>query len=505
VTFEFINTNGHIPDDVPTDKEQRDLNVPPHSEDAEQAVLGSVLKHPPSIRQIVDLVEAADFYNKRHQAIWAAMKAIADDDLPIDYHLLGDRLHTLGTYDVAGGLLYLSEINLATPSAAYIAHYAKIVVRQSMMRRLITLAQRLAEAAWKDDKEPEAIITEMERRLERLTARAVEDDGLSMADLMDAWCKRLGEEIDAFARWEPSRGEYVAGWRTGLRGLDNVLLGLKAGDLIYLAARTSVGKSILAEQIALAVANAKGLVYYASLEMSGFKLMDRAITMLTGIPRHELQRGNLSLKQRDMVDAAVGQVRELPIYWDISSRTVEQIHHRAERWAEQMQQPLALIVVDYVQLLRDQVSQRSNRYENVSMASHNLKDMAIKLDCTVLAPAQVSRQVLNRKSKMPDLSDLRESGDLEQDADLVLGLDRADYHDRDAQDRAAFLAILKARDLAGDRGRGVLVELEWWAEREHYTDPTMPNNVVKFRPTMLNDDIEAAKSDAPNGDAPLPW
>jgi replicative DNA helicase len=508
-----VTTNGHVAVDDLADAGGRSLEQPPHDDDAERAVFGSILKNPASVRQIIDLVEARDFYTTRHQAIWKAVVALEEAGKPIDYHLLGDQLHQHGTYESSGGLLYLADINLATPTAAFIVHYARIVVRTAMHRRIISLSQGLAEAAWRDDKDPAALMEEMVRRMTKLTARAAEEDGMDWTAAGDNVMATLVEEREAFKQHDPSRGEYMAGWKTGLLDLDKVLLGMKAGDLIYLAARTSVGKSILAQQIAMNVANHNGPVYFASLEMSQSKLIHRAITMGTGVPRHELVRGNLSDTEYTAVQEFIEKKRRLPLRWDTTSRTVDQIRRRATRWQDEIGKPIALIVVDYVQLLRDQQSQRSNRYENVSLASHNLKDLAEALHCTVFAPAQVSREVLKRTSKMPDLSDLRESGDLEQDADVVLGLDRADYHARDGDDHTAQLAVLKARDLAADRGRGTLVHMAWLATYERYADLALPpDNVVPFRPPQqfLHDDLEAmlpeAETEAATEDPlGLPW
>jgi len=498
--------------------DHEDRSTPPHSDQAEQAVLGSILKNPYAVREVVDIIEPRDFYSGRHQAIWKAVQALEADDTPVDYHLLADKLHQQGTYDAAGGLMYLSEIGLSTPTSAFIAHYARIVLRASLMRRLISLSQGLAEAAWLDRKTPEELMVEMEKRMAKLNLRAIEDEGVPIDQATDVVMQSLVEQRQAYAEHDHSKGQYMAGYKSGLVDLDDTLLGFKPGDLIYLAARTSVGKSVLAQQIAMHVANHQGAVYYASLEMSVAKLMHRAITMATGIPRHELARGNISDADYIAVQRFADRHRQLKMRWDTTSRTVEQIQRRAARWADQIGEPLALVIVDYVQLLRDQASVRSNRYENVSLASHNLKDMAEKLGCTVFAPAQVSREVLKRKSKMPDLSDLRESGDLEQDADIVLALDRDDYHDHTVADHRATLGVLKARDLANDRGRGTMINLIWLPQYERYgnldkqTPGQPPNNVVPLRPRpILHDDLQAQLTDGPgdDGEPPddggLPW
>lgn len=485
--------------------EDRDTSLPPHSTHAEEAIFGSILKNPLSVRQIIDGVDERDFYLPKHRAIWKAVAKLEADGTPIDYTTLGDMLERQGNYAVSGGMLYLSEINLATPTAMLIAYYAKIVVRKAILRRIISQNQFMTEAAWRDDKDPEDLIEEMGKRLAKLSARATEDVGEDVASIAARSKAHLLEERDRF-RAHQGKDEYMVGWKTGLVGLDRVLLGMKPGDLIYLAARTSVGKSILAQQIAMNVANHGGAVYFVSLEMSKEKLMHRAVTMRTGILRHEMERGNVTDADLARASEAHDVIGSLTMRFDTTARTVETIRRRVIRWRDEIGQAPALIIVDYVQLLRDQAGPRANRYENVSAASHALKEMAEALGTTVLAPAQVSRQVMNRTSKMPDLSDLRESGDLEQDCDLALGLDRANYHDRNTDDLTATLAVLKARDLAAGRGRGTHIPLAWLPTHERYGDLATDNgNVVPFRQRnqILPDDIPPTPPTDDQGDLPF--
>jgi replicative DNA helicase len=494
----MVTTNGHY-----AGIEDRDLSLPPHALDAEEAVIGSLLKNPRAISLVADEIEPRDFYDKRHQLIWKAMLAQEADGEPIDYHLVAERLRKHGDYDQAGGMLRLSEITLATPSAAHIVYYAKIVCTYADYRRLISLSQGLAEGAWRGAKTPQALMDEMQRRMAKLSARTSEG-GAAMSVAMTEALAHMDRERDRYRAHDFSKGDYMSGWKTGIPTLDAVLLGMKPGDLIYLAARTSVGKSILAQQIAMNVANHGGGVLYASLEMSYIKLTWRAITMTTGVLRHELVRGNVTDEERDRVHQAGERMAKLPLYWETAARTVESIRRRAQRWSDEINMPLALVVVDYVQLLRDQAGPRANRYENVSAASHALKEMAEAMQCTVLAPAQVSRAVTNRASKMPDLSDLRESGDLEQDCDLALGLDRQDYWDRSTNDHTATLAVLKARDLAAGRGRGTLIPLVWLAEYEQYGEAH--DNVIPFRRSAtLPDDLPPTTTPPADDHGELPF
>lgn len=490
-----VNFNGRVVDD--DGRDERDLNVPPSAVDAEGAVLGSVLKNPRCISLVADMLTPRDFYDKRNGLVWAAMLALEADGKPIDYHLLGDKLRQQQTYDKSGGLMYLSEISLSTPTSAFVKHYAEIVGKNAAYRQLISDSQSLAEAAWKGDKTPESLMDTMQRRLAKLAARAAADEGgATMSTALEEALAHIERERESFREFGPT---YVSGLKTGLRGLDEVLLGMKPGDLIYLAARTSVGKSILAQQIALNVANHGGAVVYASLEMSYLKLTWRALTMTTGVMRHEMTRGNVSNSEWADVQEARTRMQALPLFWETSARTVEAIRRRVQRYSDEIDQPVALVVVDYVQLLRDSAGPRANRYENVSAASHALKEMAESMGCTVLSPAQVSRAVTNRSSKMPDLSDLRESGDLEQDCDVALGLDRADYYDRNATDHSAVLAVLKARDLAAGRGRGTQIPLGWSPKYERYADLER-DNVIPFRRAVLPDDAPLDATPADGGE-----
>src|SRR5216683_3148333 len=216
--------------------EERDLSLPPHSIQAEEAVLGSVLKNPSSIVRVSDFLRPEDFYQQRNRHVFRAMLGLFTDGIPIDYHSTGDRLHQQGTYETAGGLLYLSELNLATPSAAHIEHYGRIVERTSIMRQLIAKAQTIAEIAYRDNLAPEVALEKAEQLIYGIAEKRVTRDFRSLEDVLTEYM----EQIEALQDGEATR----YGIPTGYMDLDKLLGGFQRTDLIILAARTSVGKAL---------------------------------------------------------------------------------------------------------------------------------------------------------------------------------------------------------------------------------------------------------------------
>src|SRR5438067_4575025 len=216
--------------------EERDLSLPPHSLQAEEAVLGSILKNPPSIVQVSDFLKPEDFYSQRNKHVFRAMLALFVDGVPIDYHSSADRLQQQGTYEASGGLLYLSELNLATPSAAYIEHYGRIVERTSIMRQLIAKAQTIAEIAYRDNLDPDTALEKAEQLILSIAEKRVTRDFRSLEDVLTDYM----EQIEALQEGEATR----YGIPTGYMDLDKLLGGFQRTDLIILAARTSVGKAL---------------------------------------------------------------------------------------------------------------------------------------------------------------------------------------------------------------------------------------------------------------------
>ncbi|MDQ3811651.1 MAG: AAA family ATPase, partial [Chloroflexota bacterium] len=256
--------------------EERDLSLPPHSLQAEEAVLGSVLKSPGSLVRVADFLKAEDFYAQRNRHVFRAMLSLFGDGQPIDYHSIGDRLAQLGLYEAAGGLLYLSELSLATPTAAHIEHYGRIVERTSIMRQLIAKAQTIAEIAYRDNLDPDTALEKAEQLILSVAEKRVTRDFRSLEDVLTDYM----EQIEALAEGEATR----YGIPTGFIDLDKLLGGFQRTDLIILAARTSVGKTSFALNLAVnAAVKHNATVAIFSLEMSAEQLASRLLSMESGV------------------------------------------------------------------------------------------------------------------------------------------------------------------------------------------------------------------------------
>ena len=437
------NPNGHV---RPAEEEAAGaLMAPPHSSQAEEAVLGSILKHGLAIADVAATLRPEHFYEPRYRAVYTAMYALFDRGGEIDYHTLAEELVRQGSYDHVGGLLFLSELNLATPTAAHVVYYAQIVVEHATRRRYIGAAQQVAELAWDVRRDLETV----RQRSEALVLGAASDMvGRKAAFRPEEWT------ADLLAFLGQSRAGGLAGVSTGLRDLDTMTLGLSKGWLYLLGARTGTGKSALAGQVALHVGEHHGPVVFVSMELNEVDLAVRLVSLLTSIPKERLVTGALASGQTQQVLAAVERLEHSRLHLvygaGFTSGDVRALTLQVQ--AAEGCQP-ALVVVDYLQLLRDEEGDGRSRERNVSAAARALKALAQELQVPVLALAQFNRNLDGRGDKRPTITDLRDSGDLENTADSVIGLYRDEMHHQDTPDKGlAELSVLKKRQLGDDVG-----------------------------------------------------
>jgi replicative DNA helicase len=440
---------------IPLDDDEDSLQTPPHSRQAEEAVLGSVLKRGLAMADVLPFLKPHHFYEARHQHIFAAMAALFERAAAIDYHTIAEELTHRGTYESAGGLLYLSELNLATPSAAHIEHYARIVLEHAVRRRYISAGQQVAELAWNQRKDLDTV----RQRAEALVLGASSDTLSRRAVLPPSeWTEHLIEYLGQ------ARTGGLAGVSTGLRDLDTMTLGLSPG-LYLLAAATGTGKTAIAGQIALHVAERHGPVVFVSMELTDVDLAVRLVSVITNIKKEQLVLGNLSPDQGACVMAAIERLSRsrLHIVFGSGYTSSDVRAYALQVQATEGTKP-ALIVVDYVQLLRDEEGDGRMRERNVSAAARGLKDVSGELGVPVLALVQLNRNRATRPDKRPQLADLRESGDLENTADSVLGLyrDEMDHPGSDDNKGLAELSVLKKRQLGEEVG--TMRRLVWVGE-----------------------------------------
>jgi len=447
-----VATNGHV--HLVQVDEPAAPEAPPHSLQAEEAVLGAVLKQPLALADVVTFLEPGHFYSPPYRYVYAAMVALFERGAAIDYHTVADELQRQGSYEAAGGLLQLAELNVATPTAAHLVFYAHIVADHALRRRVIGAAQHVAELAWDVRQDVETV----RQRSEALILGAATDTLTGQVVLAPAeWTGHL------MAYLERSRTGGLAGVSTGLRDVDSMTLGLSPG-LYLVAASTGTGKTALAGQIALHVAEQHGPVVFVSMELSAVDLGVRLVSVLTNIPKDHLVVGRLTDEQQGEVHAAVERLEKSQLYIVAGSgyTTGDVRAHLLRAQAATGSKP-ALLVVDYVQLLADEEGDGRSRERNVSAAAKALKTLAGELGVPVLALVQLNRNRAGRADKRPTLTDLRESGDLENTADSVLGLYRDEMDHPESTERGlAELSVLKKRQLGDDVG--TIRRLVWVGE-----------------------------------------
>ncbi len=429
--------------------EERDLSLPPHSLQAEEAVLGSILKHPPSIVRVSDFLKPEDFYGMRNRHVFRAMLTLFADGKPIDYHSVGDTLYQQGTHEAAGGMLYLSEVNLATPSAAYIEHYGRIVERTSIMRQLIAKAQTIAEIAYRDNLAPEVALEKAEQLIYAISEKRVTRDFRSLEEVLGEYM----EQIEALQDGEATR----YGIPTGYADLDKLLGGFQRTDLIILAARTSVGKTSFALNLAVnAAVKHSATVAVFSLEMSAEQLASRLLSMESGVDSPRIRSAHLNEQESRKLDAAMNHLAKAPIWVDDTpSIPIMELRSKARRLAAEHN--LDMIIVDYLQLVASDGGE--SRVQELGQISRALKALARELRVPVIALSQLSRAVEQRTPHIPQLSDLRESGALEQDADVVLFIYRDEKYNPDT-DKKGVADIIVAKHRNGPTGQVQLLFLE---------------------------------------------
>ena len=431
-------------DRVAGDDEQ-DLSLPPHSVQAEEAVLGSILKNGQALATVAAWLKPSDFYAARNRHVYAAMHALFERGAKIDYHLLAEELTRQGTYEAAGGLLYLSELNLATPSAAHIEHYGQIVLERARRRGYISAAQAQAELAWNTRLDLETV----KQRSEALVLGVAADTlGRKLLFSPSEWAPDLLEYLGE------ARRDGLAGVSTGLQEVDRLTLGLSKGWLYLLGARTGTGKTQLCGQVAVHVGEHHGPVAFVSMELTKEDLGVRFVAGLTNIRKELLVTGRLDEPQRQEVLGAIARLERSRVHiaYGGGFTTADIRAFALQVQAAEGSKP-ALIVIDYVQLLRDEEGDGRSRERNVSAAVRGLKGLAQELQVPVLAAVQFNRNLDTRVDKRPSLTDLRDSGDLENTADSVLGLYRDGMHHPDSEDKLVTeIVVLKKRQLGEDVG-----------------------------------------------------
>ncbi len=400
--------------------------LPPQNVEAEESVIGALLLEKNAILKVAPILSSDDFYRDHNAIIYSAMVSLFEKRSPIDLVTISEELERTKQLEHVGGAEAVASLVARVPSAAHVVHYAHIVKEKAILRRLISAANHIIQIGFDPAAEASSAIDLAEQSLFSVSQRFFEKNFIPISDL-------LAESFERIDVLHKNKGA-IRGIPTGFTELDNMLAGLQRSDLVILAARPSVGKTSLALNMAEhAAVEEKKTVAIFSLEMSKEQLIDRLLCSQAGIDSWKLRTGNLGEDDFRKLNFGMGVLSEAPIYIDDSPIvTVTEIRAKARRL--QMEHGLDLVVIDYLQLMEGaRTSSDSNRVQEISEISRGLKAMARELNVPVLALSQLSRAVEQRHPKIPQLSDLRESGSIEQDADVVMFLYREDYYEKDSE------------------------------------------------------------------------
>jgi replicative DNA helicase len=422
----------------------KDALVPPQNIDAESSLIGSILLDGEAMSDIADKVRANDFYEQRHQTIYFALMTLYDTHKPIDLLTLSNQLDKKKQLDAVGGASYLTELTNKVPTASHVEHYADIVTEKATRRRLILAAQSIAKRGYNEDNKVSQLLSDAEADLFSVSQENISQDLISIETI-------LSESFDRLDELHKDKSK-LRGVPTGFKGIDNLLAGLQQSDLIVLASRPSMGKSTLAMNIAHHVAlKEKQSVLVFSLEMSKEQLVDRLLAAEAGIDAWNIRTGNLSDDDFEKLGQAMGELSEAPIFID-DTPVISVLEMRTKARRERHKHQLGLIVVDYLQLMSGTMRSAENRVQEISEISRGLKAIARELNVPVLALSQLSRSVEQRSPQIPQLADLRESGSIEQDADVVAFIYREDYYNPET-DRQHITDILVKKHRNGPTGK----------------------------------------------------
>ncbi len=436
------------------DKNVQAGKVPPQNIDAEKSLLGAVLIDDEVLADITEHVRAADFYDKTHGIIYGAMMRLYEKHRPVDLLTLTDELKRKKELETIGGSAYLTELTTYVPTSAHAESYAEIVAQKAVRRRLIKASGDISELGFDEDTTTQELLEKAEAELFSVSDQSLKQDVASLESI-------LTESFDRLEELHKNKGQ-LRGVRTGYRDLDNMTAGLQRSDLIILAARPAMGKTTFVTNLAYNVATiAKQPVLFFSLEMSKEQLVDRMLSDASGVDSWNIRTGNLSDEDFSKLSEAMGEMAEAPIFIDDQpGLSVLEMRTKARRINHE--QPLGLIIIDYLQLMQGSGKDNGNRVQEVSEISRGLKLIARELNVPLIALSQLSRTVEQRSPQIPQLSDLRESGSIEQDADIVSFIYRPGYYEPDNPEVENITDLIIAKHRNGPVGK---VQLYFHPER----------------------------------------
>lgn len=407
-------------------KEVKNFNrVPPQNIEAEISILGALLINKNTILKIADILSPPDFYEEKHRMIFEAILNLYEHRQPVDLVTLTNKLQEKGFLEKVGGASYLATLANSVPTASHAVHYAEIVADKAILRRLIDTASEIVETVFKEGGEANDVLDKSEKLIFQIAHKQLKQDFASIGPL-------LSEAFDRLDELHKDKSKF-RGIPTGFRDLDNFLAGLQPSDLIILAGRPSTGKTTLALNIARNIATKLNIpVGIFSLEQSREQIIDRFLCSEANIDSWKLRTGNLEDEDFPKIAQAMAVLSEAPLFVD-DSAVLNSLEIRTKARRLQADHGLGLLIVDYLQLIQGHSRTSEGRVQEMSEISRSLKALAKELNVPIIALSQLSREVEKRPSKIPQLADLRESGSIEQDADVVMFIYREDYYNPDTE------------------------------------------------------------------------
>lgn len=432
--------------------------IPPHNIEAEQSVIGAVFLQPEAFVSASEILRHEDFYRAAHQRIFAAMTHLADRGEPIDVVTVTTYLNDRKELEEAGGVSYLTQIAESVPTAANIEYYARIVEEKALLRRLIRAATDIVTAGFEREDEVDDVLNEAEKTILEVSSRKTSEGFKNIKDV-------LIDVYDNIEQLHQNQGD-VTGIPTGYQELDRITSGFQKNDLIIIAARPSVGKTAFALNVAQNVAvKTDNNVAIFSLEMGADQLVQRMLCAEGNIDSQRLRSGQLQPDDWGKLTMAMGSLSNAGIFIDDSPGIrVSEIRSKCRRLKQE--HGLGMIMIDYLQLIQGSGNSKENRQQEVSEISRSLKALARELEVPLIALSQLSRGVESRQDKRPMMSDLRESGSIEQDADIVGFLYRDDYYDSESE-KQNIIEIIISKQRNGPTGT---VDLAFVKEYNKFVD-----------------------------------
>jgi replicative DNA helicase len=436
--------------------------IPPQNLEAESSVLGGILLDNEAVNQVLELLRPEDFYRESHRKIFRAIIELTDRNEPVDLITLSDFLKSKNELDAVGGTAYLASLADFVPTAANIAYYARIVREKSILRSLISTATEIATRGYEEQGNVEEFLDSAEKVIFDISEKKVKAGFVSVGDMIKDTLKTVEKLYE--------RKEMITGVPTGYDDLDKLTAGLQPSDLIIVAGRPGMGKTAFALNIATNAAFTGVGAAVFSLEMAKEQLVLRMLCSEARVNSSKVRSGYLGERDFPKLANAAGRLHDLSIYIDDTPAiSVLELRAKARRLVRDRSKKIGLIVVDYLQLMRG-MGGANNREQEISEISRSLKALAKELSVPVIALSQLNRRVEDRTEKKPQMSDLRESGAIEQDADLIMFIYREEVYNKNDESKKGFAEVIVAKQRNGPIDTVTLTFLNEYTRFENFTE-----------------------------------